>query len=91
MLDSFGCKLFCDLVALKSFSEAAAKNNVTQSALSQRLKKMESAYGRLVNRSDLSVTEAGTVVWRACQVVVAVEEQMLASLALFGLSKPQGE
>ena len=41
-------KTFCDLVESKSFSKAAKLNEVTQSAVSQQLKAMESHYQMLI-------------------------------------------
>ena len=41
-------KTFCDLVESKSFSKAAKLNEVTQSAVSQLLKAMESHYQMLI-------------------------------------------
>ena len=41
-------KTFCDLVETKSFSKAARLNEVTQSAVSQQLKAMESHYDMLI-------------------------------------------
>ena len=41
-------KTFCDLVETKSFSKAARLNEVTQSAVSQQLKAMETHYDMLI-------------------------------------------
>ena len=41
-------KTFCDLVETQSFSKAARLNEVTQSAVSQQLKAMESFYDMLI-------------------------------------------
>jgi DNA-binding transcriptional LysR family regulator len=57
-------KLFCDLAETKSFTEAAQKNGVTQSAVSQQLATLEKKLrSRLVTRKGKSfkLTAAGNV------------------------------
>ena len=39
-------KVFCDIVETRSFSTAASKNFVTQSAVSQQIRMLEQRYGR---------------------------------------------
>ena len=46
-------QLFCDLVETGSFSRAAERNFVSQSAVSQRLRALEREYGQsLVERGQ---------------------------------------
>lgn len=53
MLNLDTMQLFCDLVETGSFSRAAEKNFVTQSAVSQRLRALERQYGQtLVERGQ---------------------------------------
>jgi DNA-binding transcriptional LysR family regulator len=59
-------KFFCDAVALKSVSEAAKKNFVTQSAISQGIAKLETIIGVPLathTRSSFQPTEEGLVVF----------------------------
>lgn len=45
-------KTFCDVVETRSFSRAAKLNHVTQSAVSQQLRALESRYRRrLIDRA----------------------------------------
>ncbi|HVT06962.1 MAG TPA: LysR family transcriptional regulator [Polyangia bacterium] len=68
-------KTFCDLVETGSFSRAARLNFVTQSAVSQQLRNLERKYGRrLVERGprrDVTVTDAGKLVYASAKQVVA--------------------
>jgi DNA-binding transcriptional LysR family regulator len=77
-------KTFCDLVETGSFSRAAALNFVTQSAVSQQLKALETRYGRPLlergQRRGLSPTEAGRLLYAECKELLArfqlVEERL---------------
>jgi len=66
-----------------SFSKAAIKLNVTQSAVSQRTKSLESCCGvTLLDRSGASLqpTVAGRVVIESAQRILHMEEQMMREL-----------
>jgi len=55
-------KVFCDLVDTESFSEAARRNQITQSAVSQQIRNLEVRYGvRFFERSrkNFSITPEG--------------------------------
>ena len=77
-------KTFCDLVDSGSFSRAAQLNFVSQSAVSQQLKALESRYARpLVERSGrrgVHPTEAGALFYAGCRDVIerfcALEERV---------------
>jgi len=61
-------KVFCDLAETGSFSLAASKNFITQSAVSQQIRSLEERYGReLVERSKghVRLTQAGDVLYQA--------------------------
>jgi len=61
-------KVFCDLAETGSFSLAASKNFITQSAVSQQIRSLEERYSReLVERSKghVRLTPAGEVLYRA--------------------------
>ena len=55
-------KIFCDLVETGSFSEAAARNDITQSAVSQQIRALENTYEVTFferGRTKFSVTPEG--------------------------------
>lgn len=78
-------KIFCDLVETKSFSQAAERNFVTQSAVSQQVRGLEEKFKRRLlervrGRRELSLTEAGLTFYEASRKVleayVSLEEAM---------------
>lgn len=86
-------KTFCDLVETASFSKAAALNFVSQSAVSQQIKALETRFGReLIERSSrkkVVLTEAGREFYRECKEIVdrfrALETKMHQPVAdIFG-------
>ena len=76
-------KVFCDLVKTESFSLAASKNFITQSAVSQQLRNLEEHYNReLVERSRgyIRLTEAGEVLYQASREIIQKHREMEESL-----------
>ncbi len=76
-------KLFCDVIHLKGFTQAAAANSITQSAVSQRIKSLENRFGiPLIERhgTDLELTKAGETVYRSARRILGkfreVEERL---------------
>ena len=78
-------KIFCDLVETKSFSQAAERNFVTQSAVSQQVRGLESKFKRRLlervrGRRELHLTHAGEVFYQASREVLqaygGLEENM---------------
>jgi LysR family transcriptional regulator, transcriptional activator of the cysJI operon len=77
-------KTFCDLVETGSFDKTAQLNLVSQSAVSQQLKSLETRYGRALlergARRGLKLTEAGRVFYAGCRDLVErfrqVEERL---------------
>lgn len=66
-------KVFCDLVETASFSEAAARNGVTQSAVSQQIRGLEDRFGvTLVERGrrNFSLTPEGEAFLQAAREMV---------------------
>ncbi len=66
-------KVFCDVVETGSFSAAASQNFITQSAVSQQLRTLESKYHcKLLERgrSGAKVTPAGEILYRASREIL---------------------
>jgi LysR family transcriptional regulator, transcriptional activator of the cysJI operon len=66
-------KVFCDLADTGSFSLAASKNFITQSAVSQQIRSLEDRYGReLIERSKgrARLTQAGEVLYEVSKEIV---------------------
>lgn len=67
-------KMFCDVVETGSFSRAAQLNHVTQSAVSQQIRALETRYEqKLLSRSARQVTPtpAGERLFRGCKEILA--------------------
>ena len=82
-MDIESLKLFCDVIQLKGFTQAAAANSVTQSAVSQRLKSLEKRFGLpLIERhgTELLLTKAGQAVYKGARRILGelreLEEQL---------------
>ena len=78
-------KVFCDLVDLKSFSLAAERNFVTQSAVSQQIRSLEDKFKRRLlervrGRRDVKLTPAGEVFYREAKSVLAAYDRLQESL-----------
>jgi DNA-binding transcriptional LysR family regulator len=66
-------KVFCDVIDSRSFSTAAAQNFVTQSAVSQQIRALETKYQcKLIERTrgNVQVTPAGEKVYLAAKEIV---------------------
>ena len=66
-------RMFCDVVETGSFSRAAQLNHVTQSAVSQQIRALETRYEqRLLSRSARQVTPtpAGERLFRGCKEIL---------------------
>jgi DNA-binding transcriptional LysR family regulator len=76
-------KVFCDLADTGSFSLAASKNFITQSAVSQQIRSLEERYGReLVERSKghVRLTQAGEVLYHASKEILQKYREIEDSL-----------
>ncbi|HEX3102482.1 MAG TPA: LysR family transcriptional regulator [Pyrinomonadaceae bacterium] len=78
-------KVFCDLVDLESFSLAAERNFITQSAVSQQIRTLEEKFKRSLlervrGRRDIKLTPAGEVFYRESKHVLDAYEQLEESL-----------
>jgi len=76
-------KVFCDVVALRSFSRAASANGITQSGASQMVNHLEQRLGvRLMDRSrrPFVLTPEGETYYEGCREIVqhyyALEEEI---------------
>ncbi len=72
-------KVFCDLVETGSFSLAATRNFVTQSAVSQQIRALEARYGKkLLERSkgNLRLTPSGEAFYRASKEIVQKYQEL---------------
>lgn len=66
-------KVFCDLIDTRSFSKAASKNFISQSAVSQQVKALEEKFDRKFverNRGGLLPTEAGKAFYQGCREIL---------------------
>lgn len=86
-------KIFCDLVETRSFSQAAERNFVTQSAVSQQVRGLEARFKRRLlervrGRRDLSLTQAGEAFYQASRGVLQAYTQLEESMR--GLSGTVG-
>lgn len=78
-------KVFCDLVDLQSFSLAAERNFVTQSAVSQQIRSLEEKFKRRLlervrGRREVKLTSAGEVFYREAKNVLSAYEQLQENL-----------
>ncbi len=67
-------KVFCDLVETASFSKAAAMHAITQSAVSQQVRALETRFGCALlerSRSGVSATPEGNAFYATCKEMLA--------------------
>ncbi|MEC8824211.1 MAG: LysR family transcriptional regulator [Verrucomicrobiota bacterium] len=76
-------KVFCDLIETTSFSEAAERNGISQSAVSQQVRALEDRFGvTLVERGrrNFAVTPEGEVFLKAAREILeayrSIEEEL---------------
>jgi DNA-binding transcriptional LysR family regulator len=80
-------KVFCDLVDTRSFSQAAARNSISQSAVSQQVRALEDRYGKkLIERSRSGVipTPAGARFYEGCREILEHYTALGEDLASIG-------
>lgn len=78
-------KVFCDLVDLESFSLAAERNFITQSAVSQQVRALEDRFKRRLlerirGRREVKLTPAGEVFYQESRKVLAAYDQLHENL-----------
>jgi DNA-binding transcriptional LysR family regulator len=84
-MDTRQLAAFCAVVERRSFSLAAERLGVTQPAVSLQVRALEKRLGtQLLDRSGRRVepTEAGMRLYRGAQRLLALEEQLVAEVAL---------
>jgi DNA-binding transcriptional LysR family regulator len=72
-------KVFCDLVESRSFSRAATRNFLTQSAVSQQIKNLESRFETQLLRRDgktVTTTPAGRILYERSRTILENFEHM---------------
>ncbi len=79
-------KVFCDLVEMQSFSLAAERNFVTQSAVSQQVRTLEEKFKRRLlervrGRREVRLTPAGEIFYRESKNVLQCYDQMNESMS----------
>jgi DNA-binding transcriptional LysR family regulator len=80
-------RVFCDLVESRSFSRAAARNSITQSAVSQQVKNLESRFETQLLRRDgksLTPTPAGRVFYERSRTILDSFEHMQLEMKSIG-------
>ncbi len=80
-------KVFCDLVESRSFSRAAVRNFITQSAVSQQVKNLESRFEtQLLRRDGKSVTPtpAGRIFYERSRAILDSFEHMQLEMKSIG-------
>jgi DNA-binding transcriptional LysR family regulator len=73
-LDIDTLKLFCDVISLKGFTQAASANSITQSAVSQRLKALQKRFRVPLiewRGAELHLTPAGEAVYRGAKRILS--------------------
>jgi DNA-binding transcriptional LysR family regulator len=76
-------KVFCDIVETRSFSTAASKNFVTQSAVSQQIRMLEQRYGQQLlerTRGNVQLTPAGEILYETSKGIIQSYFDMEARL-----------
>jgi LysR family transcriptional regulator, transcriptional activator of the cysJI operon len=80
-------KVFCDLVESRSFSRAAVRNFITQSAVSQQVKNMETKFETQLLRRDgksVSPTPAGRILYERSRAILDSFEHMQLEMKSIG-------
>ncbi|PIR23110.1 MAG: hypothetical protein COV44_04530 [Deltaproteobacteria bacterium CG11_big_fil_rev_8_21_14_0_20_45_16] len=92
-LNSLNLEAFKAASQTQSFSKAAKRLHLTQSALSQRIQKLEDEMGRAVfirRPSGLVLTDAGERLLRYCQIKDSLETELLGELHQEAAGSPSG-
>jgi len=85
-MDMDQIKIFCDLAETRSFSKAASRNLISQSAVSQQVKSIEQQFKlQLIDRTcrPLALTQAGEMFYRGCKDIYGRYEEFRNQLVAF--------
>ena len=80
-------RVFCDLIDTRSFSKAASKNFISQSAVSQQVKALEDRFNRKFverSRGGLVPTAAGMAFYSGCREVLERFESLTEEMKGLG-------
>ncbi len=80
-------KVFCDLVESRSFSNAALSNSITQSAVSQQVKNLESRFENQLLRREgklITTTPAGRILYERSRAILDSFEHMQLEMKSIG-------
>ncbi|NLT66721.1 MAG: LysR family transcriptional regulator [Acidobacteria bacterium] len=80
-------KVFCDLVESRSFSRAAVRNSITQSAVSQQVKNLEVRFETQLLRRDgksITPTPAGRIFYERSRAILDSFEHMQLEMKSIG-------
>jgi DNA-binding transcriptional LysR family regulator len=85
MMDLTVLRLYCDLVESGSFTVAAQRNYLSQSAVSQRIRTLEQAYGQVFlergkGMGKVTMTQAGELLYRGARPLVQDADELDARL-----------
>ena len=82
-------RVYCDVAGLRSFSQAAKRHDITQSAVSQRIRQLEQRLGtRLLDRSTrpFELTAAGRLLYEEGLGLLAQADQLTERITALGKS-----
>ena len=85
-------RLFCDVATYRSFSTAAIRHHITQSAASQRIGQLEKRLGvTLIDRSNrpLDLTEAGKTYLKGCRDVLLLYDRLEDQITTAFKNRPE--
>ena len=80
-------RLFCDVAKFHSFSQAASKHSITQSAVSQRINQLEKKLGvKLIDRSvrPLALTTGGQTFLCGCRELLSGYDRLEQQVSTMG-------
>lgn len=76
-------RVFCDIIETGSFSKAALRNGLSQPAVSQQVKALESGLGQQLidrTRGKMQLTEAGEIFYEGARAILDLHHQMTERL-----------
>jgi len=80
-------KVFCDLVETRSFSQSALRNFITQSAVSQQIRNLETRFDTSLlirNGRSIEPTQAGRILHETAREILDIYDRLQAQLKSAG-------